>query len=70
MNFCKDCKFCYVPHSYREYCAHEASPRDPVDGHGQRCFHARYADGFCGPDGKHFEPRPPSFWQKLFGGAK
>lgn len=60
---CADCKFAeFSCHTW--LCHHAKVNRlDPVSG-GVNCYRVRLV--LCGNEGELFEPRPPSWWQRLW----
>ena len=60
MILCTACKFC-LRDAVGIHCQHPVNlRRSLVDGLKYRCADAEFcrsANGHCGPDGKHFEPR-------------
>lgn len=71
MIFCKDCRhFGVEPGGHYYVCKHpDGSPRSVIYGYvkGIIAATARAKDGFCGPSGKAFELRPPTWWERLWG---
>ena len=76
MKFCEDCKYCSTSLFGYEFAECHSPLRRVGDINvvtGKVTLVYKYArvnriqgKGDCGPEARFFEPKPPSFWKKLF----